>query len=291
MVQDASRWAMNELVELESPRLEVDILLCHLMKWERHSLYLHYSTEMNSTDMENFRRIINRRKNREPLQHITGLTEFLGREFIAGPDALVPRPETETLAELFISKLSAKPRLLLDAGTGSGILAASLALEYPSALVIGSDISRSALSIAAQNMIRHGIENVQLVEADLLKPFGSGAARFDGVIANLPYIPSLEIDTLEPEVRFGDPRIALDGGSNGLDLVRILLDEVPSLLKKKGILALELASDQVPTVAEWLSNDNSWCCVEYKKDLTGRRRIVVAELGRIGVKSLLLTLS
>lgn len=281
-VQDASRWAMNELVELESPRLEADILLCHLMKWERHSLYLHYSTEMSSTDMENFRKMINRRKNREPLQHITGVTEFLGREFIAGPDALVPRPETETLAELFISRLPEKPRLLLDAGTGSGILAASLALEYPSALVIGSDISRAALIIAAQNMIRHGIKNVQLVEADLLKPFRTGAARFDGVIANLPYIPSLEIDTLEPEVRFGDPRIALDGGSNGLDLVRILLEEVPSLLKKNGVLALELASDQVPTVAERLSKDKNWCCVEYGNDLTGRKRVVLAELAELG---------
>jgi release factor glutamine methyltransferase len=275
-VQDASRWAMNELANLESPRLEVDILLCHLMKWERYSLYLHYSTELDSTDLESFRRIVIRRKNREPLQHITGVSEFLGREFIAGPDALVPRPETETLAELFISKLAEKPCLLLDAGTGSGILAASLALQYPSALVIGSDVSRAALSIAAKNMIRHGIDNVQLVEADLLKPFKTGVVRFDGVIANLPYIPSTEIDTLEPEVSYGDPRIALDGGNDGLDLVQILLEEVPFLLKKNGVLALELASDQVLKVAEQLSNDNNWCCVEYGNDLTGRRRVVLA---------------
>lgn len=267
---------MNELANLESPRLEVDILLCHLMKWKRHLLYLNYSTDMNPAELEKFRNMIGRRKNREPLQHITGTAEFLGREFIAGPDALLPRPETETLAELFISRLSAKPRLLLDAGTGSGILAASLALEYPSALVIGSDISRAALSIAKSNMIRHGIDNVQLVEADLLKPFKTGAVLFDGVIANLPYIPSLEIDTLEPEVSCGDPRIALDGGIDGLDLVRILLEEVPSLLKKNGVLALELASDQVPEVAEQLSNDNSWHCVESVNDLTGRKRVVLA---------------
>ena len=275
-VQDASRWGINELANLESPRLEVDILLCHLMKCERHSLYLHYSSEMNATELEKFRNMIRRRKNREPLQHITGTAEFLGREFIAGQDALVPRPETETLAELFISRLPPKPRLLLDAGTGSGIIAASLALEYPSALVIGSDINRAALTIAKRNMIRHGIDNVQLIEADLLKPFGTGSARFDGVIANLPYIPSLEIDTLEPEVSCGDPRIALDGGIDGLDFVRILLEEVPSLLNKNGVLALELASDQVPGIAERLSNDNSWCCVESVNDLTGRRRVVIA---------------
>ncbi len=275
-VQDASRWAINELANLESPRLEADILLCHLMKWERHSLYLHYSTEMHPEDLETFHSMISRRKNREPLQHITGTAEFLGREFIAGPDALVPRPETETLAELFFSKLPAKPRLLLDAGTGSGILAASLALEYPSALVIGSDISRAALTIAKYNMILHGIDNVQLMEADLLKPFKAGSARFDGVIANLPYIPSLEIDTLDPEVSFGDPRIALDGGLDGLDLVRILLEEVPFLMKKNGVLALELASDQVPEVAEQLLNDKRWYCVEYRNDLTGRKRVVLA---------------
>lgn len=275
-VQDASRWAMNELANLESPRLEVDILLCHLMKWERYSLYLHYSTELDPTDLESFRRMIIRRKNREPLQHITGTAEFLGREFTVGPDALVPRSETETLIELFFSKLPEKPHFLLDAGTGSGIIAASLALKYPSALVIGSDISRSALSIAAQNMNRHGIENVQLVEADLLKPFRTGSARFDGVIANLPYIPSIEIDTLEPEVSRGDPRIALDGGIDGLDLIRILLEEVPYLLKKNGVLALELTSDQVPKVAELLSNDNSWHCVECGNDLAGRKRVVLA---------------
>ena len=275
-VQDASRWAMHELANLESPRLEVDILLCHLMKLERHTLYLHYSTELSPTELQEFRRMIHRRKNREPLQHITGTAEFLGREFIAGSDALIPRPETEILVELFISKLPEKPRLLLDAGTGSGIIAATLALEYPSALVIGSDISLAALTIAKYNMIRHGIENVQLVGADLLKPFRAGAARFDGVIANLPYIPSLEIETLEPEVSCGDPRIALDGGIDGLDLVRILLEQVPSMLKRNGVLALELASDQVPIVEEWLSNSNSWYCVESANDLTGRRRIVLA---------------
>ncbi len=276
LVQDASRWAMNELANLESPRLESDILLCHLMKWDRHSLYLHYSTELNPKELEDFRSMINKRKNREPLQHITGIAEFLGREFIAGPGALVPRPETEILIELFFSKLPMKPRFLLDTGTGSGIIAVSLALKYPSALVIGSDVSRAALNIAAKNMIRHGVDNVLLVEADLLKPFKTGAARFDGVIANLPYIPSFEIDALEPEVSHGDPRIALDGGNDGLDLVRILLEEVPFLLKKDGVLALELASDQVPGVAEQLSNDNNWNCVECGNDLTGRARVVLA---------------
>lgn len=276
LVQDASRWAVNELANLESPRLEVDILLCHLMKWERHSLYLHYCTELDPVDLESFQRMIIRRRNREPLQHITGVMEFLGKEFITGPDALVPRPETETLAELFIGRLPAKPRLLLDTGTGSGILAASLALRYPSALVIGSDISRAALTIAKHNMIRHGIDNVDLVEADLLKPFRTGTARFDGIIANLPYIPSTEIDTLEPEVCFGDPRIALDGGIDGLDLVRILLEEVPYLLQKNGVLALELTSNQVPAVAEHISNDDNWCCVECGNDLTGRKRVVLA---------------
>lgn len=275
-VQDASRWAMNELTNLESPRLESDILLCHQMKWERHSLYLHYSTELNPEDLEAFRGLINRRKNREPLQHIIGVAEFLGREFISGPGAMVPRPETEILLELFCNRLPVKPRLLLDAGTGSGILAVSLALKYPSALVIGSDISRAALSIAAKNMIHHGVDNALLVEADLMKPFKTGTVQFDGVIGNLPYIPSFEIDALEPEVSYGDPLIALDGGNDGLDLVRILLEEVPSMLKKDGVLALELTSDQVPTVADRLSNDKIWRSVECRNDLTGRKRVVLA---------------
>lgn len=275
-VRDACQWAANELSSLESARLEAEILLCHLMKRKRYSLYLHYSDELDPSILENYRKMVCRRKNHEPIQHITGITEFLGKAFIVGPGALVPRPETEILIELFIKKLTIAPGLLLDIGTGSGILAVSLAIEYPSAMVIGSDISREALRIAAANKTCHKTENLLLIQSNLFSALKGEAVLFDGVIANLPYIPSFEIDTLEPEVSIWDPRIALEGGNDGLGLVRILLVEVPPLLRKGGVLALELASDQVPVVVKLLENDQRWSRVEFENDLAGRMRVVLA---------------
>jgi release factor glutamine methyltransferase len=268
-------WAEAELGELEFPRLEAELLLCHLMNWKKHELYLNHEKEISKSNLKQYREIVFRRKNREPLQHITGKVDFLGRSFIAGPEALIARPETEFFAERFIKEFIS-PDYILDVGTGSGVIAVSLALEFPAAVVIGTDISREALIISQRNKELFGTSNLSLIRTDLLKTFKRNSRIFDGVIANLPYIPSSQIHDLEPEVSDGDPLIALDGGTDGLDLVSELIDTVPGILRKGGILALELDQEQVEPVSEILENDPLWKDINTFRDFTGRPRIVIA---------------
>ncbi|MCD4702039.1 MAG: peptide chain release factor N(5)-glutamine methyltransferase [Candidatus Aegiribacteria sp.] len=276
-VLDACRWAAEELGELESPRLEAELLLCHLMNWKRHELYLNHKCEIHESCLEQYRKTVRRRKNREPLQHITRRVDFLGRSFIAGPGALIARPETEFLSELFMSELS-EPGYILDAGTGSGVIAVSLALKYQAALVIGTDISREAMILARMNKELFKVQNLMLVRTDLVETFRQGIRIFDGIIANLPYIPSAQIHDLEPEVRDGDPLIALDGGVNGLDLVLSLIDSVPGILKIGGILALELDHEQVETVSKILEKNHLWIDVNAFNDYAGQPRVVTARI-------------
>jgi len=277
-VLEACKWAEVELEELESPRLEAELLLCHSMNWKRHELYLNHEREMHESCLNRYRKAVRRRKNREPLQHITGNVDFLGRSFIAGPGALIARPETEFLTELFMKELS-DPDYILDVGTGSGAIAVSLALEYPSALVIGTDISREALAVARRNRELFGAEKLILIRTDLLKTFKRNSRIFDGVIANLPYIPSGQVNSLEPEVRHGDPLIALDGGEDGLDLVSSLTASAPGILRKDGILALELDHEQVETVSRKLEKDPLWEDVSIYNDLAGCPRVIIARVG------------
>ncbi|NOQ22790.1 MAG: peptide chain release factor N(5)-glutamine methyltransferase [Candidatus Aegiribacteria sp.] len=275
IVLDACRWAEKELADLESPRLEAELLLCDLMNWKRHELYLNHECEVHESCLDKYRERVRRRKNREPLQHITGRVDFLGRSFIAGPGALIARPETEFLTELFIKELS-EPKYILDVGTGSGVIAVSLALAYPAALVIGTDISREALIISRGNKELFRARNLILVRTDLVEAFRQGAGIIDGIIANLPYIPSAQIHDLEPEVRDGDPLIALDGGADGLELILSLTASAPALLRKGGILALELDREQVETVSETLEKNPLWRDVNVFNDHTCRPRVVTA---------------
>ncbi len=274
-IHDACRWAEEELRELESPRLEAELLLCHLMHWKRHDLYLNHKCEINGSCLDQYRGAVLRRKNREPLQHITGRVDFLGRSFIAGPGALIARPETEFLTELFIQELS-KPEYILDVGTGSGVIAVSLALAYPSALVIGTDISLEALILARGNKQLFRAGNLIMVRSDLVEAFRQDVRKFDGIIANLPYIPSHQIHHLEAEVRDGDPLIALDGGASGLELVSSLTTSACSILRKDGVLALELDREQVETVSKMLEKDPLWKDVSTFRDLAGQPRIITA---------------
>ncbi|MEN8208821.1 MAG: peptide chain release factor N(5)-glutamine methyltransferase [Candidatus Fermentibacteria bacterium] len=277
-VLDACRWAETELRGLPSPRLEAELLLCDLMNWKRHELYLNHESDLSESVFAGYRDSVLRRKNREPLQHITGKVDFLGRSFIAGPGALIARPETEFLTELFMKELS-EPGYILDIGTGSGVIAVSLALAYPDAIVIGTDVSWKALVLSRRNKELFRARNLMLVRTDLIEAFRQDIGLFDGIIANLPYIPSDLIPDLEPEVRDGDPLIALDGGADGLELVRSLISSAPAFLRKGAVLALELDTEQVETVCELLAKDPQWENERAFSDLTGRPRVVIARLG------------
>ena len=236
---------------VENPRLNAEHLLAHALGLKRMELYLQFDRPLTEAERAPLRDMVKRRGTREPLQHVLGTAEFHGRTFTCDKRGLAPRPETEQLVELVLELAKANPApTLLDIGTGSGVIALTLALEIPSATIHATDLSPDALALAAENAARHTLtDRVTLHQADLLPP---GDTKFDLIIANLPYIPADEIAALSPEVRH-DPVSALDGGPDGLDLVRRLIDTAPDRLAPGGALLLEIGAGQADAVNALLS--------------------------------------
>jgi len=236
---------------VENPRLNAEHLLAHALGLKRMELYLQFDRGLTETERAPLRDLVKRRGAREPLQHILGTAEFHGRIFTSDKRALIPRPETEQLVELARELAKAHPTpTLLDIGTGSGVIAITLALELPSATLHATDLSPEALALAAANADRHQLtDRIVFQQTDLLPP---GDTKFDLIIANLPYIPADDIATLSPEVRH-DPITALDGGPDGLDLIRRLIDTVSDRLAPGGALLLEIGAGQADAVNALLS--------------------------------------
>jgi release factor glutamine methyltransferase len=212
---------------------------------------------------------VERRATREPAAYITGHREFFGRDFAVGPGVLIPRPETELLVELALKELDADPTaIVVEVGTGSGAVAVSVAAELPQSAVIATEISPEAMAFARLNAERHRA-GVRFVRADL----ASALARADVVLANLPYIPSWEIEALEPEVSKYEPLVALDGGVDGFVLIRRLIADCADRLRPR-LIALEVAFGQAKDVEAILRiyGVEPWS----KKDLSGIDRIVCA---------------
>ena len=202
--------------------------------------------------------LIGRRADHEPLQYILGSQEFYGRDMMVGPGVLIPRPDSELLVDLTLEHVGRDENpLLVDVGTGSGCLAISLAAEIPQAVVIGIDPSLRALDVARENAKRHGVqERILWIGGDLLTPLLSMqvAGKVGAIIANLPYIAHTEWDQLPPAVKEYEPRLALDGGPDGLDVYRRLLEEAPLVLRPKGFLFMEVGVDQAGVLCELVKN-------------------------------------
>lgn len=235
---------------VENARLNAEHLLAHALGLKRMELYLQFDRPLGEAERAPLRELVRRRGGREPLQHILGTVEFHGRVFACDARALIPRPETEQLVEIALEIVPARTEVsLLDVGTGSGVIALTLALALPGARVQATDVSQEALALAADNAARHGLQDrVRFNRTDLLP---AGEDRFDLVAANLPYIPSSEIPLLAEEVR-RDPATALDGGADGLDLIRRLASDVPGRLVPGGALLLEIGRGQHEAVSRLL---------------------------------------
>ena len=231
---------------VENPRLNAEHLLAHALGLKRMELYLQFDRQLGEAERAPLREMVKRRGAREPLQHILGTVEFHGHTFTCDKRALVPRPETEQLVEIALEIAKGKTSLaILDIGTGSGVIALTLALQLPDVSVHATDVSADALALAADNAARHALtERITFVASDLLPP---EETQFDLIIANLPYIPAGEIAALSPEVRH-DPLTALDGGPDGLDLIRRLVDAAPGRLTPGGALLLEIGIGQADAV-------------------------------------------
>jgi release factor glutamine methyltransferase len=269
---------------LESPRLQAELLLAHVIKLQRMQLYLNFERVLAPLELDAYRELIKRRSQREPLQHIVGSTSFCGLELAVNRHVLVPRPETELLAEqawTFLNQIPActppapSAPTALDFGTGSGCVAIALAAKCPAAQVDALDLSLDALALAKENAARHGAaKRIRFLQSDGFAALPPGS-RFDLIVSNPPYIPTAEIDTLEPEVRDYDPRQALDGGPDGLDFYRRLADEAGPFLKPGGKLMLEFGDGQAGQIGDILQS-KKWIVEMVLKDYAQHPRILIA---------------
>ena len=271
---------------VESPRLQAELLLAHLLKMKRMQLYLKFEQELSVSEVDAFRELVRRRGQREPLQYIVGSTSFCGLEITVNPHVLIPRPETELLAErgwIFLRQLShfpGPPKLskltALDFGTGSGCLAITLAAKCQEVQIQAVDISTQALAVAKQNAEHLGVaERIQFFEGDALANW-DGNHAFDLIISNPPYIPSQEIETLQPEVRDHEPRGALDGGPDGLDYFRRLARDAAAFLKPGGQLMMEFGDGQEEAIRKIVESEK-WIVEAIQKDYNQRPRIIAVE--------------
>ena len=261
---------------VESARLEAEVLLADALGSDRGRLYL--ERVVSDPVRLRFAELLDRRGRREPLQHLRGRQEFFSRDFVVDPCVLIPRPETERLIEIVLGLLRPiqRPRIL-DVGAGSGVIAVTLALELPSAQVSATEVSVAALEVAKENARRLGVgERIEFRSGDLVAPFAG--ERFDLVVSNPPYVPTGEIAGLSPEVRDHEPRVALDGGPDGLELYRRLAACVDEVLVERGWLAVEIGFGQGDAVRRMFSRDGS-TAVEVERDLAGIERVVVVRRG------------
>jgi len=261
-----------------SPRLQVELLLAHLLKMPRMKLYLNFERALSPSEIDSLRELVKRRGQREPLQHIVGSTSFCGCEIAVNRHVLVPRPETESLAELgwnFLSTIHSQPSTALDFCTGSGCIAIALAAKCLDAKIIVTDISADALALAKENAARNNVaEWIEFLPGDGFAALPD-VTRFDLVISNPPYIPSAEIETLQPEVRDFDPRAALDGGADGLDFYRRISMEAKPFLKPDGKMMLEFGDGQASAVKKIFENEK-WIVEAVQEDYSQRARILIA---------------
>jgi release factor glutamine methyltransferase len=258
---------------IESHRLDAELLLAHVLACKRVDLYLAFDQPVAAVDRDRFRELVRRRaKERVPVAYLTGTREFWSLPMCVTPDVLIPRADTETLVR---ACAALAPRRALDVGTGSGCVAIALARELPEATLVGVDVSEAALAIAARNAAAAGgAERVALVRADLLD---GAAADFELIASNPPYVASGELARLAPELQH-EPRLALDGGEDGLDVIRRLVGQAPAHLRAGGYLALEVGDGQAAVVSA-LARAAGAGEIELHRDLAGVERVVVARFG------------
>jgi release factor glutamine methyltransferase len=263
---------------VESPRLQAELLLAHLLKMPRMKLYLNFDRVLSTAETNALREFVKRRGQREPLQHITGSTSFCGHEIGVNRHVLVPRPETEMLAELgwqFLSTINHQPSTCLDFCTGSGCIAIALAAKCPGAKIVATDISAEALVLAKENAQRNNVtERIEFRQGDGFVALTNGS-QFDLILSNPPYIPSAEIATLDPEVRDFDPRAALDGGADGLEFYQLIASQAAAFLKPGGKIMVEFGDGQAEAVRKFFETEK-WIVEAVKEDYSQRARILVA---------------
>ena len=260
---------------IESARVDLEWMLVHMLDLSRSRLQLETDRILTSSEQRQLQKLVGQRGQRIPLQHLLGEVDFHGLCLQVDSRALVPRPETELLAEAAIEILGKEGApSVLDIGTGSGCLAVSIAVACPAAHIDALDISADALALARENAIRHQVaDRILCLKGDGRERLPAGP--YHVIVSNPPYISTAELEGLQPEVRNHDPRLALDGGSDGLDFYRALAMNSATSLHPGGWLLLEVGDNQATAVIE-LFTDSNWRIKQVLEDLAGIPRIVIA---------------
>jgi len=288
------RWTIQQILNvtteflrdkgIESPRLCSEVLLSHQLKKSRIELYLEFDQPLSSSEIAGYRSLIRRRLKREPLQYITGHQEFWSLEYLVNPAVLIPRAETELLVEEAIKLKkgnllsdSSQPEIL-DLGTGSGAIAISLAKEIESAIIWASDISFEALTVARDNAKHHNLNGrIKFCQGDLFHPFSNSSIAFDIIISNPPYIANEAFETLPPEVRDYEPRVALDGHENGMHYLERIIEESGTYLRSGGWLLIEMDPDQTERALCLIDLTQSFSYKERLMDYQKKYRLIKAQ--------------
>lgn len=270
------KWAADDFRKRNnpSPRLDAELLLAHALAADRIRLVLDSERELSADELGRYRGLIQRRRSGEPIAYILGRREFYGLSFAVDRRALVPRPDTEPLVEVALERTRARSMHghALDLCTGSGCVAVSFAKQRPTWRVTATDVSSDTAELAWENARRLGVVfTLNVLVGDLFAPVAG--RRFELVTANPPYIPSGDIATLDVDVRDFEPRLALDGGVDGLDLVRTIVTRAPAFLAAGGVLAVEIGHDQGPRTRE-LFEQAGFHDVALRRDYGGRDRVV-----------------
>jgi release factor glutamine methyltransferase len=268
--------------EFNNPFLDVQLILSHLLQKDRIYLHLHRKDEIDEDMARKFYEMAAKRNEGYPLQYMTNSQEFMGLDFYVQEGILVPRPDTEILTEKIINivnkdSLKDKDINILDIGTGSGAIAVSLGHYLKNSKITAMDISDTAIETANINIIKHGLKNVITVKGDIFN-YDFGNQKYTIVVSNPPYIKRDTICILPEEVSVYEPRLALDGGTDGLDYYRHIVRVFEKIHEKDAILSVEIGYDQKDSVIQIFKNSNIFKTIECDRDLGGNDRVVTGFL-------------
>lgn len=269
----------------ETPRLDAEILLAHILGCPRIQLYVQYERPLTDSDRARLRELVKRRSALEPVAYLVGHREFFGLDFRVTPEVLIPRPDTETLVLALLDRLrgiSPAERLdfpsaaLIELGIGSGAISVAAAVQLPSLTVHAVDISPAAVEVARENAARHEVgDRVTCYEGDLFSPLPADL-QVEAIVSNPPYVRQADLERLDADVRDHEPRQALDGGIDGLDVARRIMSESSRFLKPGGLMLLELSPDNIRQAEEFLDSQGVYEKIQILKDTGGRERVLSA---------------
>ncbi|MFL2989606.1 MAG: peptide chain release factor N(5)-glutamine methyltransferase [Candidatus Neomarinimicrobiota bacterium] len=269
---DVINWGVKYFQDksFENPRLEIEIFLQHILDYKKIDLYINFEQEISKKNLKRLKGLVKRRVKKEPIQYITGVSNFYGRNFSVSKSVLIPRPETEILINVSINYLSSKKNpFIIDVGTGSGCIGITLAKELPSSNVIAIDYSQQALNIAKKNSELIGVKNIEFIKLDFLSENLNYIA--DAIVSNPPYIPQKDVHSLMKDVKEFEPHKALTDNNDGLEFYRVFANKLDVILGKSGALIIEVGrgnhSEEVKKIFKGFGYNNIEMINDYNKDV------------------------